>query len=228
MLEEMGKKVDAVVLFEVPDEVVVERLSGRRIDPKTGKVYHVKYNPPPAGVEVIQRDDDREEVIRKRLEVYRKQTAPLVEYYKNKGNLVVIDATKSPEEVYKALINKLMVYLENFEPAGQWILDDGRLNYTLLDKKFEILKGFIYAYRNKKTKETLYIGETERSLKKRLINVKSESSQSGETNKFLRGKIIELLKNGEDVEIWAKQVIQNRKEIEKGLIEQYKPRWNRQ
>jgi adenylate kinase len=107
MLEEMGKKVDAVVLFEVPDEVVVERLSGRRIDPKTGKVYHVKYNPPPAGVEVIQRDDDREEVIRKRLEVYRKQTAPLVEYYKNKGNLVVIDATKSPEEVYKELIDKL-------------------------------------------------------------------------------------------------------------------------
>ena len=107
MLEEMGKKVDAVVLFEVPDEVVVERLSGRRIDPKTGKVYHVKYNPPPAGVEVIQRDDDREEVIRKRLEVYRKQTAPLVEYYKNKGNLVVIDATKSPEEVYNELLNKL-------------------------------------------------------------------------------------------------------------------------
>ncbi len=107
MLEEMGKKVDAVVLFEVPDEVVVERLSGRRIDPKTGKVYHVKYNPPPAGVEVIQRDDDREEVIRKRLEVYRKQTAPLVEYYKNKGNLVVIDATKSPEEVYEELVDKL-------------------------------------------------------------------------------------------------------------------------
>ena len=107
MLEQMGKKVDAVVLFEVPDEVVVERLSGRRIDPKTGKVYHIKYNPPPEGVEVIQRDDDREEVIRKRLEVYRKQTAPLVEYYEKKGNLIRIDATKSPEEVYKDLTSAL-------------------------------------------------------------------------------------------------------------------------
>jgi adenylate kinase len=107
MLEELGKKVDAVVLFEVPDEVVIERLSGRRIDPKTGKVYHVKYNPPPEGVEVIQREDDKPEVIKKRLEVYRKQTAPLIDYYKEKGNLLVVDATKSPDEVYEDLITKL-------------------------------------------------------------------------------------------------------------------------
>jgi len=107
MLKESGKKLDAVILFEVPDEVVVERLSGRRIDPKTGKVYHIKYNPPPEGVEVIQRDDDREEVIRKRLEVYRKQTQPLVDYYKSKNLLKVVDATKSPEEVYKELLSIL-------------------------------------------------------------------------------------------------------------------------
>jgi len=107
MLKESGKKLDAVILFEVPDEVVVERLSGRRIDPKTGKVYHIKYNPPPEGVEVIQRDDDREEVIRKRLEVYRKQTQPLVDYYKSKNLLKVVDATKSPEEVYKEILSIL-------------------------------------------------------------------------------------------------------------------------
>jgi adenylate kinase len=107
MLKESGKKLDAVILFEVPDEVVIERLSGRRIDPKTGKVYHIKYNPPPEGVEVMQRDDDREEVIKNRLEVYRKQTQPLVDYYKEKGLLKVIDATKSPEEVYKQLLTIL-------------------------------------------------------------------------------------------------------------------------
>jgi len=107
MLTGMGKLVDAVILFDVPDEVVIERLSGRRIDPKTGKVYHIKYNPPPEGVEVIQRDDDREEVIKKRLEVYRKQTAPLIEYYNERGLLKVIDATKSPEEVYKELLKVL-------------------------------------------------------------------------------------------------------------------------
>ena len=107
MLAGMGKLVDAVILFDVPDEVVIERLSGRRVDPKTGKVYHIKYNPPPEGVEVIQRDDDREEVIKKRLEVYRKQTAPLIDFYREKGLLKVIDATKPPEEVYKELLKAL-------------------------------------------------------------------------------------------------------------------------
>jgi adenylate kinase len=107
MLEEIGEKLEKVILFEVPDEVVVERLSGRRIDPKTGKVYHVKYNPPPEGVEVIQRDDDREEVIRKRLKVYREQTQPLVDYYRQKGLLEVVDASRPPEEVYRELLTKL-------------------------------------------------------------------------------------------------------------------------
>jgi adenylate kinase len=107
MLEETGERLEKVILFEVPDEVVVERLSGRRIDPKTGKVYHVKYNPPPEGVEVIQRDDDREEVVRKRLKVYREQTQPLVDYYKQKGILEVVDASQSPEEVYRQLLTKL-------------------------------------------------------------------------------------------------------------------------
>jgi adenylate kinase len=107
MLAELGKKVDAVILFDVPDEVVIERLSGRRIDPKTGKVYHIKYNPPPPGVEVIQREDDKPEVIKKRLEVYHKQTAPLIEYYSKKGNLYRIDATKKPEEVYGEILKVL-------------------------------------------------------------------------------------------------------------------------
>ena len=105
MLPELGRKVDAVILFEIPDELVIERLSGRRIDPKTGKVYHIKYNPPPSDVEVIQRDDDKEEVIRKRLEVYHQQTAPLIEYYRNQNKLHVIDASKSPDEVYKEILS---------------------------------------------------------------------------------------------------------------------------
>jgi len=107
MLSHLGKKIDAVILFEVPDEVVIERLSGRRIDPKTGKVYHIKYNPPPEGVEVIQRNDDKPEVIKKRLEVYHKQTAPLIEYYSKKGNLYKVDATKKPEEVYREILKIL-------------------------------------------------------------------------------------------------------------------------
>ncbi len=105
MLPHVGRKLDAVILFDVPDEVVIERISGRRVDPKTGKVYHIKYNPPPPDVEVIQRDDDKEEVVRNRLKVYHEQTAPLIEFYKKKNKLKVIDATKPPEEVYKELLS---------------------------------------------------------------------------------------------------------------------------
>ncbi len=105
MLPEVGRKLDGVILFDVPDEEVIKRLSGRRVDPKTGKVYHIIYNPPPEGVEVIQRDDDKEEVIKKRLEVYHSQTAPLIEYYKKKNKLQLIDATRPPDEVYKELLS---------------------------------------------------------------------------------------------------------------------------
>ncbi|EDP73129.1 MULTISPECIES: adenylate kinase [Aquificales] len=107
MLAEVGRQLDGVILFDVPDEEVIKRLSGRRVDPKTGKVYHIIYNPPPPDVEVIQRDDDKEEVIKKRLEVYHSQTAPLIEYYKKQNKLLVIDATKSPDEVYKELLSVL-------------------------------------------------------------------------------------------------------------------------
>jgi len=105
MLSEMGRQLDGVVLFDVPDEEVINRISGRRVDPKTGKVYHLTYNPPPEGVYVIQRDDDREEVIKRRLEVYHSQTAPLIEYYKKQNKLLVINATNKPEEVYRQLLS---------------------------------------------------------------------------------------------------------------------------
>jgi adenylate kinase len=107
MLPEVGRTLDGVILFDVPDEEVVKRLSGRRVDPKTGKVYHIIFNPPPAGIEVVQRDDDKEEVIRKRLEVYHSQTAPLIEYYKKQNKLQVINATRPPDEVYTELISVL-------------------------------------------------------------------------------------------------------------------------
>ncbi|WP_457622776.1 adenylate kinase [Persephonella sp.] len=105
MLPAVGRTLDKVILFELSDEEILRRLTGRRVDPKTGKVYHIEFNPPPEGVEVIQRDDDKEEVIRKRLDVYHQQTAPLIEYYKNQNKLFVVDASKSPDEVYKELLS---------------------------------------------------------------------------------------------------------------------------
>ncbi|RUM50773.1 MAG: adenylate kinase [Hydrogenothermus sp.] len=103
MLAKEGKEVDKVILFDVDDEEVVNRLSGRRIDPKTGKTYHIIYNPPPPEIEVIQRDDDKEDVIRKRLEVYHTQTKPLVDYYKKRGKLVVVNANNPPDDVYNQI-----------------------------------------------------------------------------------------------------------------------------
>ncbi|NPA33234.1 MAG: adenylate kinase [Aquificae bacterium] len=100
MLKKRGLKVDYVFFFDAPDEVIVERLSGRRVDPETGEVYHVKFNPPPPGKKVVQREDDKPEVVRKRLAVYREQTAPLIDYYERKGILKKLDATKPIEEVY--------------------------------------------------------------------------------------------------------------------------------
>jgi adenylate kinase len=80
--------IDYVLEIEVPDEEIITRMSGRRVHPASGRSYHVKFNPPKAagrddatGEPLVQRDDDREETVRKRLDVYRAQTRPLVDYY---------------------------------------------------------------------------------------------------------------------------------------------------
>ncbi|RMG31491.1 MAG: adenylate kinase [Gammaproteobacteria bacterium] len=88
-LKDMGVKIDAVVEIALDDEEIVRRMSGRRVHPASGRTYHVVFNPPKVegkddvtGEPLIQRDDDREETVRKRLEVYHQQTEPLVEFYR--------------------------------------------------------------------------------------------------------------------------------------------------
>jgi len=83
-----GVKLDFVLEIDVPEEDIIERMSGRRVHVASGRTYHVRFNPPKVagkddvtGEDLIQRDDDREETVRKRLEVYRAQTRPLVDYY---------------------------------------------------------------------------------------------------------------------------------------------------
>lgn len=87
LLGEARRGIDAVVYIDVDDDSIVRRMSGRRTDPETGVVYHVEHNPPPADVagRVVQREDDREETVRHRLEVYRESTAPLVDHYRRAG-----------------------------------------------------------------------------------------------------------------------------------------------
>jgi adenylate kinase len=112
-LDEALKKVDrrltAALLIDVPEDDVVRRLSGRRVCPN-GHTYHVEHNPPKEeGVcdvdqeALTQREDDREETVRNRLEVYRDQTEPLVEYYDDHDLLHRFDGTRSPTEVHDHL-----------------------------------------------------------------------------------------------------------------------------
>jgi len=96
-----GSRLDLVLSIVVPDELIVERITGRRMCPSTGKIYHVKYLPPKqagicdeTGEELIQRKDDTEEVVKQRLAAYHEQTEPLEVYYRQQGLLVEVDGTR--------------------------------------------------------------------------------------------------------------------------------------
>ena len=106
-LSEMGRRVTAALLIDVPDEEVVRRLSGRRVCVKAGHNYHVEFDPPKHegvcdqdGSRLIQRDDDKPEVIKNRLRIYHQKTKPLVDYYDEKGLLRRIDGTREPADVH--------------------------------------------------------------------------------------------------------------------------------
>ncbi|MFT6143551.1 MAG: adenylate kinase [Myxococcota bacterium] len=93
--------LDAVLLLEVKDDLIVDRITGRRTDPETGTIYHMTFNPPPADVagRVTQRKDDTEEACRARLESYHRQTAPLVPFYDGHGLLKRVDGVGKPDDV---------------------------------------------------------------------------------------------------------------------------------
>jgi len=110
-LKEHGRRLTGVLMIEVPDDEVVRRLTGRRVCVKNpSHIYHVELDPPKHdevcdqdGSRLIQRDDDKEETIRRRLEVYHAQTAPLIDYYDRAGLLRRFDGTRSPDEVHRHL-----------------------------------------------------------------------------------------------------------------------------
>ncbi len=108
--------LDCVLNLVISNEEVVERLSGRRMCPSTGRIYHILFNPPKvAGIDdetgeaLIQRDDDKEDAIKHRLEVYTAQTQPLIDYYREKGLIRDVKTCNAmqPEEVFEAVIKAL-------------------------------------------------------------------------------------------------------------------------
>jgi adenylate kinase len=115
MLPESNMKIDAVLDLEVPEEEVVKRIAGRRICRNdSAHVFHVTYNPPAAegvcdvcGGELYQRDDDREDTVRRRLEVYHTQTEPIIDYYKAQGLVATISAMGKVADVTKRAMSAL-------------------------------------------------------------------------------------------------------------------------
>jgi adenylate kinase len=107
-LDELGEDLDAVVALEAPDDALVERLSGRRQSEATGDIYHVEYDPPPEDGDdpgpFVQRKDDAEDAIRRRLEIYHEQTEPLKDYYAERGLLVTIDAEQDIPKVTEDIL----------------------------------------------------------------------------------------------------------------------------
>jgi adenylate kinase len=109
-MKKAGVALDAVVLIEVPDALLEERAVLRRSDPETGKIYHLKYNPPPAEIEgrLVHRSDDTQEAVTKRVNKYHSETAPIIPFYDEKGILKRVDGVGDPDVVtgrIKAVLN---------------------------------------------------------------------------------------------------------------------------
>jgi adenylate kinase len=109
--EELAKivQVSAVISIEVPDDSIVERIVGRRMDPETGAIYHTKFNPAPESISqrLIQRKDDNESTVRTRLSAYHEQTSPLAGWYESQGLLIRINGNQSIEDVGNEIISRL-------------------------------------------------------------------------------------------------------------------------
>lgn len=113
-LTELGDKIDYAVNVDVPDENIINRMSGRRACLGCGQTYHVVYNAPKkedvcdaCGEGLVLRDDDKPETVKKRLDVYHEQTQPLIDYYKNAGVLAEVDGTQDLEKVFQDIVKVL-------------------------------------------------------------------------------------------------------------------------
>lgn len=113
-LKEMGISLDKAINIDVPSKELIKRAVGRRICKSCGATYHIEFNKPEkdgkcdkCSGDLFQRDDDKEDTVTKRIEVYNEQTQPLIEYYENKNILVNIDGTKSIDMVFQDIVNSL-------------------------------------------------------------------------------------------------------------------------
>lgn len=104
-----GMQIDHVLLLEVPDDLIVSRIVGRRTDPETGRIYHLEFDPPSPEIagRLVQRKDDTEEACRTRLSAYHAQTSPLIPFYSERGLLRAVDGVGEPDDVTVRVLGAL-------------------------------------------------------------------------------------------------------------------------
>ncbi|MEF3279655.1 MAG: adenylate kinase [Elusimicrobiota bacterium] len=114
LMMRLSKNIDKVFFFDIDEKKVISRIVARRSCPKCGRIYNLITDPPKndencdnCGVKLIQREDDKEDVVLKRIEVYKALTAPLISYYKAQGIFVILDASKSVDEIYEQIVKYL-------------------------------------------------------------------------------------------------------------------------
>ncbi|MDQ7844025.1 MAG: adenylate kinase [Armatimonadota bacterium] len=119
MLERAGRRVDAVLYFDLDDDTILRRLTGRWVCRQAGHIYHLEFKPPRQpgrcdvdGSELVQRVDDRPETVRRRLEVYHRETEPVVEFYRRRGVLATVDADGGIEDVYERVLRTIRARME--------------------------------------------------------------------------------------------------------------------
>jgi adenylate kinase len=113
-LSSNAKKIDTALLIDVPKGFILERMTGRRVCPACGASYHIRFNPSKVddkcdvcGGSLVQRKDDSEETVKERLDVYDRQTQPLIQYYKEQNILITVDGTKEINDVFEKICNVL-------------------------------------------------------------------------------------------------------------------------
>ena len=114
LMKSSGKKLDFVLSFDVPDELIIQRIAGRRVCPKCGASYHIEFNPPKTedicdtcGSKLIIRKDDNADTVKNRLSNYHSQTSPLIDFYKDMGIFVQIDGSQELSKVTKDMFDSL-------------------------------------------------------------------------------------------------------------------------
>ena len=112
LLKKIKQELDKVILLNVPDNIIVDRITGRRLHPDSGRIYHIKYNPPQntglddiTNEKLIIRPDDQEKTVKKRLKIYHDMTSPIIKHYKK--NLIELDGNQNINKVFNNIINKL-------------------------------------------------------------------------------------------------------------------------